>query len=467
MLQTACPPEDDEAWENIWDEGFDEADLQQSLQNLSPAFHFGPEKPAFLQDFSTLAVDNSSIAGLLIDAPGGNTQKLNKDHFIKRASYQRFCPHCTAMALYTVQTNSPAGGAGFRVSMRGGGPMTTLMAPQDDGQPLWRKLWLNVLPDETSIDSGQYPLIFPWLAETRSSESPKNITTPENAHPLQAYWGMPRRLEIDFTHTETGNCDLCGEFHSALLTQILSKNYGVQYDGWRHPLSPYRQALKDDGASWIPLKGQPGGLVYKDWLGLVVKTADKFNRTVPASVVRNISGVKTRLWCFGFDMDNAKARCWYEHRLPVSALSRLDAEYLERNLQLAGQLAINSLSLLKTALKEAWFEMPSEAKGNYSAIDLAFWQQTEPAFRQLWQQLTETPDTLQPQAREALRCWMTDLQHYIFDAFDRSALTNPDFTVELTRIVTARRKLAKEFTRQKSLKSLQDITTERKEAASA
>jgi CRISPR system Cascade subunit CasA len=79
---------------------------------------------------------------------------------------------------------------------------------------------------------------FPWLAPTRTSEKAGNVVTPENAHPLQAYWGMPRRIELDFTNTEEGICDLCGEKHESLLRQMRGKNYGVQYDGWRHPFSP-------------------------------------------------------------------------------------------------------------------------------------------------------------------------------------------------------------------------------------
>lgn len=80
--------------------------------------------------------------------------------------------------------------------------------------------------------------------------------TPENAHPLQAYWGMPRRIELDFSQTMAGICDLCGEHHESLLLQMRSKNYGVQYDSWLHPFSPYRQALKDPSAPWLALKGQ-------------------------------------------------------------------------------------------------------------------------------------------------------------------------------------------------------------------
>jgi CRISPR system Cascade subunit CasA len=56
---------------------------------------------------------------------------------------------------------------------------------------------------------------------------------------------MPRRIELDFDQTQSGICDLCGDRNDALLTSMRTKNYGVQYDGWLHPFSPYRQAKKD------------------------------------------------------------------------------------------------------------------------------------------------------------------------------------------------------------------------------
>ncbi len=462
MLQTAVAPEDEEEWEEVWEQGLDRQTLHQALARIEQAFHFGPQKPAFLQDFSTLAVELSSVSGLLIDSPGGNALKLNKDHFVKRSRYQHFCPHCTAMALFTVQTNSPAGGAGFRTSMRGGGPMTTLLVPTEDNAPLWRKLWLNVMPSPAKWQQQQLPLIFPWLAETRSSETPKNIVTPENSHPLQAYWGMPRRLEIDFEHQRSGSCDVCGEYSENLLSQIRSKNYGVQYDGWVHPLSPYRQGLKEASAPLLPLKGQPGGLAYKDWLGLVIELEDNQNCTLPAKVVRlNPLPRQTRLWCFGFDMDNAKSRCWYEHHLPVSSLTQ-EGE-LKNLLQQAIELAQNSLPLLRQALKEAWFASPKEAKGDFSAIDIAFWQQTEADFHWLWQQLNLYPSSAYPQAREALRQWQTAIRDYLFSAFDARAFTNPDEVADLCRVLTARLALHKNINKQKSHKKLLALTREREE----
>jgi hypothetical protein len=44
---------------------------------------------------------------------------------------------------------------------------------------------------------------------------------------------------------------------------ILAIEHKPQYDSWRHPFSPYRQVLKDPSAPWLALKGQPGGLSYK------------------------------------------------------------------------------------------------------------------------------------------------------------------------------------------------------------
>ncbi len=472
LIQTAYAPEDEESWKDIWREGLDSEAWRQALASIADAMQFGPQKPAFLQNFSTLESENSSISGLLVDSPGGNTLKLNKDHFIKRDSYQRFCPHCTAMALFTIQTNSPAAGAGFRTSMRGGGPMTTLVMPQNHNLPLWKKLWLNVLPQEQRPSSAELPKIFPWLAPTRSSEKAGNSVTPENSHPLQAYWGMPRRVEIDFTHTEEGSCDLCGESHPALLTRIRNKNYGVQYEGWLHPLSPYRQAVKA-GSPLLSLKGQPGGLAYKDWLGLALGAEDKFNRTVPAEIVREQSYRRLRpaeplyLWCFGFDMDNAKARCWYEHRLPSLAIDKAAQLQFTNVVELAVALATGSLSLLKSALKEAWFEKPKETKGDFSALDIAYWQETEADFRTLLSCLTQELPDESADARAALRQWESELHQYLFVTFDRLALNNPDDNQALLRILTARRLLDKNYTKQKVLKDVKTLMAERKEVQGA
>nr|WP_318383810.1 type I-E CRISPR-associated protein Cse1/CasA [uncultured Enterobacter sp.] len=467
LLQSTVAPEDEEDWDEIWGDGISNADWQKALASVAHALQFGAQKPAFLQSFEPLETENSGISGLLIDSPGGNTLKLNKDHFVKRHAGQKICPHCAVMALFTVQTNSPAGGAGYRVSLRGGGPLTTLIVPLKEADyPLWKKLWLNVLPAERRPTPSEHPVIFPWLAPTKTSEKAGNIVTEINSHWLQAYWGMPRRIELDFEHTQAGECDLCGEHHDALLLEMRNKNYGVQYDGWRHPLSPYYQALKDKGSPAIALKGQPGGLSYKDWLGLTLACEDKFNRMMPARVVAAAAGMRHRpevgLWCFAWDMDNAKARCWYQHRLPL-----LNVPRSERFISVMAHimpLTSDALTLLKKSLKAAWFSAPGEAKVDFSMLNIAYWQETESAFRHVLDCVIRDADLAESHTRQAVRQWVQDLLHHLMNFFDRDVLTDPDCDdAALLRQVAARRGLVKDFEKLKSRKDLLALAKETEE----
>ncbi len=467
LLQTAFSPEGEEEWEETLN-GVQGEVLQEALSKLAPAMQFGEEKPAFMQDFSELDGDLVPISGLLIDAPGGNTLKLNKDHFVKRGVVSAMCPHCAAMALFTLQTNAPSGGQGHRTGMRGGGPMTTLVMPLSDDKSLWCKLWLNVLSQEDMSIGTCDKQVFPWLAETRVSDKTGKPVTPESANKLQAYWGMPRRIGLDFGSVREGQCDLCGEQSDVLFTHYRTKNYGVQYDGWLHPLTPYRKALKDEQAPMLSVKGQPGGLAYKDWLGLILRGQNNGNEQYPAKIVQvnaerdhSALGVKMGLWCFAFDMDNMKARCWYEHRIPISALSSEDAAALDYDLSVAVALAAETLPILRSALRDAWFESPKYARGDFSAIDRAYWQETEIYFSQLLHSLLSKENSV-----AALVTWISSLHRYVLAVYDLRIFSHPDNPNNLEREVTARKRLTANFYKLKSYKTLKEITKDREEVAS-
>jgi CRISPR system Cascade subunit CasA len=73
-----------------------------------------------------------------------------------------------AIALYTLQTYAPSGGRGNLTSLRGGGPLTTLVLP--GGEPtLWHVLWANV-PQGKRPPVRDLPRVFPWLAKTRTAD---------------------------------------------------------------------------------------------------------------------------------------------------------------------------------------------------------------------------------------------------------------------------------------------------------
>lgn len=446
LLQTACAPKDIEEWEDNWEDGLTAEYVRNALLPLEAAFQFGPVTPSFMQDFSPIVGESVSIATLLPETPGGQTLKLNKDHFVKRGVTKNFCPHCAALTLFSLQLNAPSGGKGYRTGLRGGGPMTTLIELQrykgERQTPLWRKLWLNVMPQDSAglpIPSCHKADVFPWLAETRTSEQANGITTEQQVNPLQAYWGMPRRIRLNFTTPGIGQCDLCGENSEQLLSEMTVKNYGINYVGWEHPLTPHRRPLKE-GGELFSVKGQPGGLIWRDWLGLNTGGQSENNHEYPARVVSLSAAYLLReaevgLWGFGYDFDNMKARNWYEHHFPLLLATHTERDALIAKLRLAAQVASRGLSQLRGALKDAWFGKDSNARGDFGFIDVDFWQLTQPLFLRFIQDLEAGEN-----AEARLRQWQSEIRCFVLHYFDERVFTCPEVKNDLERIMEARKK---------------------------
>ncbi len=464
LLQCSIAPKNRTRWEDVWVDGLSADTLHRALEPLEHAFQFGGETPSFMQDFEPLTGEKVSIASLLPEIPGKQAIKRNSDHFIKRGVTEYLCPHCTVLSLFSLQLISPEGGRGYRTGLRGGGPMTTLIELQEfQGNrqtPLWRKLWLNVMPQ----DIAEMPLpcscdesVFPWLAKTRTSEPLTGVnTTPEEVNTLQAYWGMPRRIRLDFSSLHSGACDLCGTHSDELLREMTVKNYGVNYEGWRHPLTPYRLPLKE-GIGFYSVKPQPGGLIWRDWLGLNHEGASDNNAEYPALVVKavgahSLKDARIGLWGFGYDFKSNKARCWYEHHLPL-----LLTENIIPHLRNAAQTASRNLSLLRSALKEAWFADAKGARGDFSFIDIDFWNLTQERFLTL---IHDLENGWEPDDR--LSKWQTDIWLFTRRYFDDHVFTNPHDGVDLKRIMMARKKY---FTKSAEKQSAKAARSKKQEAA--
>lgn len=463
LLQTCFAPEDEDEWLERWNEPPRPEDLKSSFNKVKDAFELdNPEGPAFMQDFDLPDGEWKKIAALLIEAPGGKTIKDNLDHFVKRDQINSLCPSCTATALFTMQTNAPSGGAGHRVGLRGGGPLTTLIRPDIDSPTLWKKLWINVLSkEEVDItESPLDPLVFPWKGPTRLSEKKGDMTTPENAHDLQMYWGMPRRIRLG-EKAPPGLCDLCGNMSLHLYKSYRTKKHGVNYDGpWIHPLTPYRF---DPKKKELPLsqKGQKGGIGYRHWLGLALE--DESSGIKPALIIQNFNNERsflmgqtttTRLWCFGYDMDNMKARCWYDQNLP---LLYLDKNQKKNLLDWSSELILAArdiLKILRDQVKQAWFKRPKDAKGDMSMIDAQFWEATEPDFYVLLEKLAKLPGETRMAPPENYKNWFKVLEKYVFRLFETATLESIPEDLDLKRIVLANQTLKMKFYGSKTIKNL-------------
>lgn len=474
LLQTTFAPAGLDEWEQYWTTPPPVTQLSAIFLKFSPVFELFSSigEPAFLQDLNMPEGEEKSVAALLIEAPGGKTLKDNLDHFIKGGRVECACAACAATALFTLQTNAPAGGVGHRVGLRGGGPLTTLVLPSDHSASLWQKLWLNVLTEEEfeaeKITTPQVA-VFPWMADTRVSDKPGSATLPEDAHRLQMYWGMPRRIRLKKSSTK-GICSLCGKYSEALVTHFSTKNYGVNYEGhWQHPLTPYRLDIKHEKPP-LSLKGQQGGLGYRHWLGL--NWVDDTNGDHASRNIKSFNAEKyllihdeARLWCFGYDMDNMKARCWYEAQMPVLSIPK---EHQTDFLQLINSLlmaARDTVKELRGQVKAAWFKRPQDVKGDTSMIDASFWQSTEASFYVLIHQLSLQPQELRFMPEDIGKEWVVVLRRQARELFDYWVLEGDAEDMDMKRIMKAKRILLGKLNSLKSLATLDKADKTDKEVA--
>ncbi len=460
LIQTTFAPKDTGEWIEFWEDGIEEEALKKAFASVAETFElYQEEGVAFMQDLELTEGEEKSIAALLIEAPGNKTIKDNCDHFIKRNTVSKMCASCTASALFTLQLNAPSGGVGHRVGLRGGGPLTTLIRSENNNDPLWKKLWLNIL-DKDNIDAN-FTLneqVFPWQGKTRISDKKGTEILPNTDNLLQAYWGMPRRFRLN-PPTEESTCDLC-HHQGNIYESYITKNYGFNYgDFWLHPLTPYQFDIKKIKPA-LSKKGQKGGLGYKDWLSLSLQNESKGDQCAKIVSLTNEERIKEisktkrlRLWCFGYDMDNMKARCWYEQTTPLLNLSKVQQNQF---IHWVGDLLLTAddvRKLLKKYIKEAWCDRPKDLKGDLSIIDKSFWQATENEFYSLLNQLSQLPENTQFPTT-VYQQWLRILYKTMRQLFEQWTLESPPEDLDLKRIVLAQKKLQKSYFSNKHIKTM-------------
>lgn len=458
LLQLTFAPEDRDEWRERLQAPPTPAELEAAFEPVRSAFLLeNPGGPAFLQDLDLTDSREASASDLLFEH-GADVGQF----FSKPRSEFGICPRCAAVALMNLQCHAPSGGRGTRTSLRGGGPITTLLLPHDDQGTLWQRLWRNVIPTE---ELGYGPVttladVLPWLAPTRTSDQPGALsTTPADAHPLQAYWGMPRRIRFDWETASPGECGVCGQHHDRLLRQYHTRHGGVNYEGaWMHPLSPYTLDAKGEKPP-IARKGQPGGLGYRDWLALTFGVgADQ----VPAAVVTHalnagLGQEGVRLWASGGDFDNIKLRAWYDSMMPVSGVAPEVRSRFVNEVQAWLDAAGACAGFLSTRVKEAWNTSTADP-----VVRQDFWDQTEALF---FECITELMSVIaDPTAVTATRrTWLRIVQREALRLFDEWAVRGPLEVLNLGRVVTARGGLDSDLRRKKPMKVLWQFVRETKE----
>jgi len=456
LFQLAMTPDNNRQWKHHYESPPKPETLKSTLMTHEEHFQADGDGARCFQDLELRDEEPRPIAAMLIDEPGGQTLKRNSDLFIKRQQFPTLGISAAIAALIAMQSSAPAGGKGHRTSMRGGGPLNTLLIPdqRNDELPfsLWRLCWLNVLnasevadlTGNNSLKKPEYTL--PWLAPTRTSESGSGCGTfPDHGHPLQMYFSMPRRIRLNLDDMQTGTCPLTLR-EEPLVDSFQTRSYGVNYQGaWQHPLSPHR--FDKDGLP-IPLHPQPGGMGYRHWLNLTFGIGDGGSKDSvrPAQVIGSGQGTRKRdrrtlVWAFGYDMDNMKARGWYESTMPIYHLDREGNKRLASRAEAMIDSAQEVCSNLRQAVRKAWFSDGATVGGDLSFITQSFWQNTETLF---FGTLKGTYEALKNGVEEPdRRDWLNQLHAESLRLFDHFAASGDIASENPKRIAIARRNLAK------------------------
>lgn len=422
LVQTAWVRAD-EYWdrdEMLWSPPGPER-LQALFLPLREAFDLDGDGPRFMQDLVRRPTGKENelreIRALLIEAPGKETLEQNRDHFVKRSAVEAMCLQCAAAGLFTLQIHAPNGGRGHVPSLRKGGEVTTLVffTPNAAGLPpaLWRDVACNIL--EASLLSSLCDIskvapkyTFPWMASIDDLQPTGGQTWPRDVHPAHLFWPVPRRIRLDFDLASVGRCDVCGAEGVRLLKRYFTWPNGLNYNGqsgeeksnfrkagakekrssfpnWQHPLSPYeKSAVKS-----VPMALDAGGLTYRYWLGCALGSNGSGKQVLPAATLQAFRGTRVdsgqiRLRAFGYDMDNMKARCWYESIFPLFDLSTSDhsAETSEVIAGIVEPLITAAETVAQStqrAIRDAWFGS-SETRGDLAFVEASFWHRTERDF---------------------------------------------------------------------------------------
>lgn len=448
LLTAAMLPADEQEWRTFWHRPPTEEELQAKLDALPNAFELDGDGPRFHQDVSAADLSDQPvepIQDLLVNAK-------NSGLFIKPEVVKAMGRPAAAMALITMQAYSTAGGRGYRTSVRGGGPLTTLVDPRLPDAPetsLWHFLWANVetsqqlekrAGDEGNARDAAH--VFPWLARTRISPNKGDSTTTADAHPLQAYFGMPRRIRLEFNDAP-GLCDVTGQPDDRMVVGFRGKSYGINYEGWIHPLSPYYAGKEPN--EFLPVHGQPGGIGWRDWLSLLHATGAAPGKR-PATTIAHFGRwradrlglTRHAIKVFGYDAANAKIRAWISSTLP--AFAPTEPERLAALTSVVSALveATDAAAyVLQHAVDDATHAKADEAPGDRSYVKAALWRRTQDWFFDEINRLVAAQDseTAAADVKDRYLSTLTTTTLALFDELAPSDVTRPEL---LRRVIGAR-----------------------------
>lgn len=205
-------------------------EYQQRSEVFLDWFDLQHVKHPFMQTKNVKANDITLIQKLLPGLPAGN----NHIFFNGVGEINNLSAAMCAVALFQQATSAPGFGGGFKNSLRGAAPLSTIIWDDD----LRKQTWNNILTKEAVLE------ILPWFSPGSDSELPTWINPIQEDNQVSKvglarglFW-QPSKLELQWSTTKN-KCDLLGVEDQMTASKFIKEKFTYEFDGqWPHPHSP-------------------------------------------------------------------------------------------------------------------------------------------------------------------------------------------------------------------------------------
>lgn len=230
MTQIMFLPDDDDALEDRLDEPLSASAFEAGIEPCLDWFDLEHPTQPFMQTRGVQAKEVTPVQKLLIGLPEGN----NHCFFNEPGEVAALSAPVAAIALFHQASNCPSFGGGFKGSLRGGAPITTLV----DGPDLRSQVWRNCLT------SGRLRKVLgPDWVHDPSLDRPTWVDPIRAGETIHATGiGLARGLLWQPAHVElipaiaSGRCDLLGIEAGTLYSGFRKEKFNFKLEGtWPHP----------------------------------------------------------------------------------------------------------------------------------------------------------------------------------------------------------------------------------------
>lgn len=237
MTQVMFLPDDDPTLRRRLGEPLTSAEFDAGIVPFADWFDLDHPIQPFMQTRGVKAAETTPIQKLLIGLPEGN----NHAFFNEAGEVGHLGGAVAAIALFNQASNCPSFGGGFKGSLRGGAPITTLVFDADLRRMVWRNVLTRPRVAERQIDAPGPTQDRPtWVAPIAE----KSTVHWHQISLMRGLFWQPAHVEL-VKSSQTRACDVLGGEATTGYSGFLKEKFNFTVEGvWPHPHGAMNMTLK-------------------------------------------------------------------------------------------------------------------------------------------------------------------------------------------------------------------------------